>query len=680
MSLRPRRPAAVAVLAVLALLGVLAILADRATPARAAPPDGPPTLVPQRLPAWVKVGTRYDARIRVSGAGARALRFTLHVPVTTMVRFSNIARNEPDALGAVIDDPIKLRLDRVKRAANGDYLPSFPLQDPNGHGYTQAQLLAMMRINAPGVYPLEVFLLGADDQQLDRIVTWIVATDGARTQHPLQLGWIWTVRAAPLIGPDGEPSPTTRAEIAPKGRLDRRLTAMDAAGPMPSTLRLTPELAQSWAVLALKDPTLAAGAADVAAHAQRAQVLGEPYVQLDRVAVEQAGLGPLLPAQVVAGRNSLQRLVGRRIDTRTAFVDALDRPSLSRLEGGLTDRLVLRSASVSPVDSALRYGPFRIRGASLVAAQTDDDLAALLEGAAPPALRAQQLLAALGLLQLQTPDTTRGVLIAPDDTFTDAAVVRFVAAGLRDHPLLRPTTLDGWFAAVPLTVDVGQSPVVRDLLARPVAPLAVTRSQYDDASRALTDLGELVGTQDASVARGARALRTAVGVGVTARVAQRGLDAISGAAHDFLARITPRERTVTLTARRGDVPLSFSNPTGRAVRLRVTLRSDRLVSPDGSDAVSREFTLPAQPPTSTVGFPVETRVAGRFRIAVTLSSADGSITGGPAATITVNSTGFGSAGTWLTYGALGFLGLWWIHHIWRVRRAGPPPPSAAVPS
>jgi hypothetical protein len=71
-----------------------------------------------------------------------------------------------------------------------------------------------------------------------------------------------------------------------------------------------------------------------------------------------------------------------------------------------------------------------------------------------------------------------------------------------------------------------------------------------------------------------------------------------------------------------------------------------------------------------VFFPVETRASGRFPVRVVLSSRDGAVQAGPPVTITVNSTVFGAFGSWLTYGALAFLALWWGRHIWTTRRAG----------
>src|SRR5205823_6657005 len=151
--------------------------------------------------------------------------------------------------------------------------------------------------------------------------------------------------------------------------------------------------------------------------------------------------------------------------------------------------------------------------------------------------------------------------------------------------------------------------------------------------------------------------------------AERALAAIPAAAQAFLSHVTTESRTVTLTARRARIPLSFTNATGRDVRIRVTLESDKLLAQSGSTRLSQVVRLPARPTHTTVRFPVETRASGRFRVDVVLSTRDGAIVAGAPTTITVNSTAFGSFGSWLTYGALAFLALWWGHHIWRTRRA-----------
>jgi hypothetical protein len=248
-------------------------------------------------------------------------------------------------------------------------------------------------------------------------------------------------------------------------------------------------------------------------------------------------------------------------------------------------------------------------------------------------------------------------------------VVGRVVAGLVRNPLLTPVTLEQWFDRVGNARDASGATVTRGLVEQNRPPISpITAAHWRGARANLDDLRSLVGSDDARVARGERALLVGLAQNGDRDVANAALDAIANDARAFLSRISTQARTVTLTARRSQIPLSFTNNTGRAVRIRVTLDSDKLLASDGSARITKLIDLPAKPRNTTSLFSVEARGSGRFLVRVVLSSPDGSIEAGPPATVTVNSTVFGAFGSWLTYGALAFLALWWAHHLWRSRR------------
>ena len=75
-------------------------------------------------------------------------------------------------------------------------------------------------------------------------------------------------------------------------------------------------------------------------------------------------------------------------------------------------------------------------------------------------------------------------------------------------------------------------------------------------------------------------------------------------------RPTPRaavNSTITFTARKGAIPVTFLNETGQALRVRVHLDSDKLLFPDGDQRI-----LDLPPRSTTVRFAVKTRSSGTF--------------------------------------------------------------------
>ena len=105
--------------------------------------------------------------------------------------------------------------------------------------------------------------------------------------------------------------------------------------------------------------------------------------------------------------------------------------------------------------------------------------------------------------------------------------------------------------------------------------------------------------------------------------------------------ITTTAKTLTLTARRAELPLSFQNDTKRAgIHVRVHLESPKLIFPDGPDVAARV----ADRPLHRSRFRVEARASGTFTMTVTLESADGSLELGPPTRVTIRSAVFSGIG------------------------------------
>ncbi|MBJ7382771.1 MAG: hypothetical protein JHC66_09290, partial [Acidimicrobiia bacterium] len=131
----------------------------------------------------------------------------------------------------------------------------------------------------------------------------------------------------------------------------------------------------------------------------------------------------------------------------------------------------------------------------------------------------------------------------------------------------------------------------------------------------------------------------------------------------------PISRTLTLTSRRAEVPMSFQNDTGRPLTIRLLLESDRLTFPSGSDRI-----IELAPNNTTLQVEVISRSPGTFPLTLTVESVDGGIVIARTR-ITVRSSVVSGIGVLLTAAAGVFLLLWWVTH-WRRSRKN----SATVPA
>jgi hypothetical protein len=151
----------------------------------------------------------------------------------------------------------------------------------------------------------------------------------------------------------------------------------------------------------------------------------------------------------------------------------------------------------------------------------------------------------------------------------------------------------------------------------------------------------------------------------TLRSSQRSahLDAIGDRLRSNLGLIrVPTARTITLTARKGDIPITIRSDATFPVRVRVRVSSPKLRFPDGG---VRELELNRR--NTTELFAVEARTSGAFPLLVSLQSPDGS-TVVTESSFTVRSTAFSGVGVVLSVGAGAVLLAWWGRHLVRGRR------------
>lgn len=124
----------------------------------------------------------------------------------------------------------------------------------------------------------------------------------------------------------------------------------------------------------------------------------------------------------------------------------------------------------------------------------------------------------------------------------------------------------------------------------------------------------------------------------------------------------PAERSIRLTARDGEIPISVQNDTGYPVKVNLRLSGDQIAFPEGRQ---RTIEVPLQQVTDR--FAIEARTSGAFPVQVEMTSPDGTLSLYESR-VTVRSTATSGVGVFLTAGSLGFLVLWWMHSIYKTRR------------
>ena len=684
-----RAAALVAASAAAVVFGALPAGAGVQPPSTTGPAaPGTPRLVLTGQPAWVTVGGNLPLRLQVRGqaAGTPGLTVsaTAHEAVSSRSGFESALQGRD--LGSVLGQA-ELPLDAFPAGEDGSRTLTFPLQaDDAPRDPTRLQL------RRTGVYPVEVELRQPDGTRLAGFVTPVVAVAPGANGGPaigqrLGVSWVVPMVAPPAYQADGKPDPDVVAALRPDGRLGRQAAALANAG-VPLTLAPGPETLEAWTQLANNDAGLSTALNAMRDALGRSQVLSGPYVPVDVRSLVNGGLSPEVGSELAQGTDKLSALLGTRVDPRTEIARPANDASLARMRDAGVDRVILDGADLAPrEDQFTPAQPFVVRSqqATVTAVGSDAGLQRLLDGDDPPALRAQRFLAGLSVVALEQPNVARGVVVlSPDDWNPSTALLDATLAGLAaDNPLLEAMTVDDLIGGVPPAMS-GNAPVERQLTPSQVPSPPVTEREYTDAQSELSAFNDLVPPPNPVAEPGNRSLLVSLSSAWSGPAGRARARAELGKIHldvqQFLSRlrVPAVDSTITLTAEKGEIPVTFLNETGQPLRVRVRLQSDKLQFPDGDERV-----LDLPPRSTTVRIGVQAQSAGTFPLTLKVTSPDGAL---PIqqTEVRVRTTFFvTNVGLILTVGAGLFLAGWWAHDIRRRRRrraATPTHPALASPS
>lgn len=340
----------------------------------------------------------------------------------------------------------------------------------------------------------------------------------------------------------------------------------------------------------------------------------------------------------------------------------VDEATIAHLASRGVTRIVVPEAALTPLDLEITltqtFG-LRVGGDALEAAAADAGLRAHFLSKGDPALAAHHLLADLAVLYFDRPGLSRGIAVVPPSTWD--AEPRFVDAllqGLSTSPVLSSQTLATMFDAVPpleqrgvatmrsLEDDAGPSLVPID--ARTVRS---TRDRLESLIRVLSPFNPIVEQVDRTLlssesARLSRGDRRELLAGANDQI-EAVLDQVS----------LPGNRSITLTAREGEIPITISSDIPYPIHAALRLSSGPLTFPRG-DTIPIELTRS----NLTQRVTVRANTSGSFPLRVELVSPDGRLVLGETR-VTVRSTAVSGVGVALSVGAALFLALWWARHL-----------------
>lgn len=508
---------------------------------------------------------------------------------------------------------------------------------------------------APGVYPVRVELRSSEGVPIDGFTTHLIRPPDAPDPEPLRVAVIVPVHAPPALLPDGsirlaEDSARGLADVAVS--LSRHSSAVNVLA--------TPETIEA----------LDRNVVETLASSMPGRVLlGRSFVATDPPALLAENLQPVLASALSRGNAALgiDLRVTPAVDTWVADTP-LSSPAAEELRALGVERFVVPEAALSEFRSRTTLAaPFELDLRSddnPLAVAVDRGISAHFESAfEEPVLAAHQLLADIAMIAGEARGVTRGIVVAPDAPWpADPAFVEALLGGLDTTTgLFRPVRIDSLFDEVdPLR---SRRATVQRRLLDPDTAMRLDAAAVRDTRSRIAAFANVIGPDNPLPSELEATALTSLALGNSLRVHRAYLDGVNDRIRGQLALVqAPARRSITLTARRGEIPITLRNGAPYPMRVRVRLQSDTLDLPEGE---VREVEL--APGAHTERFTVEARSSGAFRLRVLIESPDGRLQ--VASTrFTVRVTATSGVGLALSIGAGGFLLVWWASHL-RGRRS-----------
>ena len=480
--------------------------------------------------------------------------------------------------------------------------------------------------------------------------------------------------------------------IGPGGRLETIVATIEQI-PIPVTLVVAPltldqldRMSRGYRVIG------STGARDAPAgspEAERARIMLERIRGLARnPAIEVVPLplaSPSVPALVTAdltsdlkshlvrGRDLASALLGVPLSTAMFRPPgaALSNASVGALAALDVETLLVDADTLPPPPGLILSPPATAvvdagaRG-TLGAITPDPGIESMLEtDIGDPALQAQWVVGALSAIYFEQPGVDRGAAIMfGEDDAPNPELLRALFLRLRRaSPEVSPRT--SWLRPVKasrLALTTVSPPFAqRELVPSPVTNLSPTfLAELRRARTAIEEFESVTNQAGAFVERLKTLLLTSEGAHYTEderdglaflRTVRRGVN------REFDKVRPPSGTSVTLTSRRGMIPLTLTNSTGYSLRLRVTLLSPRLEFLQEGDTRLVVLDRPRQ----ALSFPVLAQTTGRFPVRIVLRTPRGAHIA--ESRIVVRSTALNTRALLITIAAALFLLFLWARRL-----------------
>jgi len=561
--------------------------------------------------------------------------------------------------GYVLAHPISANLGRFTVGPGG----AITIRIPVGGRYGQ------LHLDRSGVYPVAVELrpLGGLTP-LAWFMTHLLYVPAPPSAARLKVAWVVPIHAPPVAPAQAGTDPP---EIpAPVSTL---VSALAAYPQVALTVDATPD------TISTLETDNQATVNELGQALAGRELLANTWVPSSVPAMLEDGLSDELSLSLTRGDDALTAALGVNVTGQSWVQQGPVNPeTLTFLRGTQFDRVVLPESDLDPSPfTKTLVQPFEVTGSDqtpIRAAAADGGLAAHFTDQPDPVLAAHQLLADLTQIYADAPnDPDRGVVVIPPANWTpSSAFLDAFLAGLADSPVLSSVDLDSYFDSVPPAVVPGGGTLVRQLVVDDTSirnQAAALRANDQRAARAELDALARTLPDDSTIYPGLERLLLEVpSTDLTATQRDAWLAALNHGVRSIGNLIQlPGSRTVTMTARKGQLPITILSLSDEPLNVVLQVQSGALEFPGSTTSGIVQYPLTLRKGTTIKVLTVRARTSGAFPLYVSVLTGDGSV---PLiqTKMQVQSTALNGVGIILSVGAALFLVAWWGRHAWRARR------------
>lgn len=624
-------------------------------------------------------------------------------PITIEVTNYPLLVDPDDVAGLVGSRVDPGAFNALGRAVDGVRIDARPLMTRNDDGTVNLQLdigtdvadsvETRLKLERPGLYPLQIQLLFGDPDTKQ-----VIVTAGTVIQRLAGAADVDVVVAPPIDlsvvsvipGSATDADEPTR-ELA-RTRLDRAIE-LAATVTAPVTLELAPTLIAEVAATP-------EGSARLVTALENDELVALPIVPLDVSSAVAAGQADAYTRLLSAGEDLLTDAVPSVPNRRDIWItaDALSAsgaqhlrdlgirfvvvpaalfetsigddlpPSDQFVEAELPDGGTMPFLVVDPLASQLteeaadrilaRSTPTEWGVATLadmLVTQADDD------ATASPDATGSASGPASGSARAAAPARRSRILTTPDLTSPDARLIQALVQLTATTPAVRFTPASDLMGVTDVLLDDGR-PVTIQLPEVAGPPLAARTELLDRTALQMASAASMLPEGDVRVAAWTAQLDTLISTGLTDAEAEAiAASLVAEAAMFSQAVVLPEPFTFTLTGRSGVIEVGIRNTLDEPLDVILTFDSAKVNFPEGDQRVTL---LPLG--ETSVNVPVDAEANGTSSINLVVSTPAGEALGEPVE-LTARVTALTGLGQVLTGGFVLVLLTWWFTH-WRGRR------------